>query len=339
METTPQETTTPQVPEAGLQEPTTEPTSAESPTGLETLPQPSPESASEGGEPGQAPTEGEPPEYTPNFEFTVKDKKLEFDEWARPFVKDKETEAKFREMFEKAHGLEEVKTHRQSLRDELNTLKTEKTQLDTSLKQLSSYVQNKDYNSFFETLKIPKEDIIRYAVDELKYQELSPEQRREIDAHRQQTSRLSELELQNQQLLEQSQQAIRSQAEFQLNSELSKPDIASIAQNYDARIGKPGAFRQEVINRGAYYETVHGQTIPAAQAVQEIVQLIGGQASTSPQASTTPQQPSPSQVVATQKTKPVIPNVQGSGSNSPYKKQPTSVEDLRKMRDQMLAQS
>lgn len=324
-----QETTTTEVPPQETQQ-------AESPTGLDAL-----RAQAEGATTTEAPAaepQGEPEPYTPNFEFTVKDKKLEFDEWARPYVKDKETEAKFRDMFERVHGLDEVKAHRDTIRNELKETKEKYATLDGGLNQLNTYLQNNDFRSFAERLKIPKDMIIRYAIDELKYQELSPEQRQEIDTQRNQQGQLTDLQLQNQQLLQQNEQYVMQQAEFQLNSELQKPDVTQIAQAYDARLGKPGAFRQEVINRGAYYEQVHGKTITAAQAVQEIVQVIGGQASNSPQANTTPQQPTPSQVVATQKEKPVIPNVQGGGSNSPYKKRPQSIDDLRKMREQMLSQ-
>lgn len=282
-------------------------------------------------------TEGEqtePTPYTPNFEFTVKDKKLEFDEWARPFVTDSEKEAKFREVFEKAHGLEEVKSHRDAIRDENKTLKDENTRINEGLSTVNTYLQNNDMKSFFEALGVPKEKILRYAVDELKYQEMAPEERQEYDAYRQQQTKLSQLELNNQQMYQQNQEMVKQQAEFALTQEMSKPDISQIAQAYDTRVGQPGAFKKEVINRGIQYE-VQGTVITAAQAVQEIAQLVGHTAS---QQATAPTHaaPTPSQVVATQQSKPVIPNVQGGGSSSPYKKQPNSLDDLKKLREQMM---
>ena len=287
-----------------------------------------------------APEEGEAPEadpYTANFEFSVKDKKLEFDEWARPFVTNKETEDKFREVFEKAHGLEGVKTHRDTIRTERDEIKDKYDKVDQGLKGLNTYVQNKDFNSFFKTLNIPKEDILRYAIDEFKYQEMTPEQRQDIDAHRGQQARLSELELANQEMVNQNQAMMRQQSEFELNTEMTKPEISQIAQAYDARVGQPGAFRNEVINRGIQYESTQNKTITAAQAVQEIVQLVGGNISQNASVGTNKTQQPASQVVAQQAKKQVMSNVQGSGSGSPYKKQPKSIEDLRKLHATMTA--
>lgn len=288
------------------------------------------------GETDQPEKTGEP-EWQPNYKFKVKDKELEFDDWVKPLVT-KETQDKFREVFEKAHGIDAVKQDRQSLREELRAIREEKERIDTSLQYLSQYVQKKDYRSFFEALQIPKEEILRYAIDELKYQEMSPEQRQEIDAYRQNQYRLSQLEMQNQQLMREYESMTQAQKVNELESELSRQDIAEMARSYDARVGEPGAFRKEVISRGAYWESVHGQTISAKQAVDEVLRLVGGTVGSAPQAGAPSQTMTPGQAVVQNRQKPVIPNVQGASGSSPAKKRPGSIEDLRRMREQMLSQ-
>lgn len=339
METTTVEPTQELAPEIGGT-PTPEETEAQTDlaASAETTPDVSADTA--GDKPAVEATKGgEAEAYTPNFEFTANEEKKEFDEWARGLVKDKETEAKFRDMFEKAYGLDSVKKNRNELRDELKTARSERKDLDERLDTISTYVANKDFRSFFEALQIPKDDILKYAIDELKYNELSPEQRQAVDAQRAQQTRLSQLEVQNQTLAQQYESTVRQQKESELGSELSRQEVTQVAQTYDARVGRPGAFRDEVIKRGAYYESTMGQTITATQAVNEVMQLIGAQASTETQTVTTPQQPATqSQVVAQQQKKPVIPNVQGQSGVSPHRKTPTSLDDLKRMRDQMMSQ-
>jgi hypothetical protein len=276
--------------------------------------------------------EPETPAYEPDFKFKVKDKELEFDEWLRPVVKDKETEEKVRDILTKAHGIDELKTTRDTLKADLETIRTEKQRQDQALGVVESYIKNKDYRSFFDALGIPKADVIRYAVEELKFQEMTPEQQAVVQQQWQEKNRLATLETQNQSLQQQQQQLVQQQAEFELNSQLSKSDVSQIAAAYDARVGTPGAFRQEVINRGAYHEAVSGKVISAEQAIQEVMSLVGGSVQAQPES--VPQ--TPQGHASVQKTKPVIPNIQGTAGTSPAKRIPKSIEDLRKMRDQML---
>lgn len=294
-----------------------------------------PEAEAEGEPTAEASAEGEIPQYNPNFKFNVKGKELEFDEWVQPFVKDEETEKRFRDIFERAHGLDEVKNDRQSLRAELKTVREEKAKIDESLQHLSSFVQAKDYRSFFEALGIPKADVLKYAVEELKYQEMSPEQRYEIDARRSERQRLSQLEMQNQRLQQTYEQQLREQKTAELDAELQRPDIQTIAQSYDARAGQAGAFRNEVIARGTYYETAHGQIISVKQAVDEVLRLMGGpQQSPAQQAGQQTQAAGQSQAPVIKKDKPVIPSMGGGSSGSPARRQPRSIEDLRKLYDE-----
>jgi hypothetical protein len=275
--------------------------------------------------------------YTPNLKYSIKDKEYEFDEWARDHIVDKETEDKFRDLFTKASGIDEIKTDRDQYKESYATTKEKLEVLDQQLAQLGTYISNKDYGSFAKALQIPKEDLIQFAIEELKYQELPPEQRQYIDQQRQERERLASLEYQNQMLSQQSQQMVQERALSELNMELSKPEVSQLAQEYDARVGQPGAFRQEVINRGAYHEAVNKKVITAGQAVNEVVNLLGG--SIKPQADSAPsQQPSSQRTVAANQ-KPVIPNIGGSSGSSPSGKVYNSIEDLIKRRDELVSQN
>jgi hypothetical protein len=126
----------------------------------------------------------------------------------------------------------------------------------------------------------------------------------------------------------------QQQAQFELGQELAAPTVASVITAYDTRAGKPGAFRAEVIRRGQYYEAVHKISPPARQLVEEVLSLVGTQ-----QAQSGPldsPQDMPSQAMSNQQQKPIIPSFSGGGSKSPTsRKVPSSIDDLRKMRQNL----
>lgn len=263
--------------------------------------------------------------YTPNYAFKVKDKEHQFDDFVKAAIRDADTEKKARELYEKAYGLDEVKSHRQKLQEELGTIQPKYQAVEKSLQALGGFVQKKDYRSFFEALQIPKEDVIRYAVEELKFRDLPPEQKAELESRRQQEQQFALIQEQNQTYAQQMQDLVMRQAEFELTSEISKPEISQLAQSYDARVGQPGAFKAEVIRRGAYYETVMQQNVPASQLVKEVATLIGVVPQGLP-ATGTPQ----GNAVAAHEKKPTIKSFQGSSGSAPVKKVFTSIDDIRK---------
>ena len=271
--------------------------------------------------------------YKPNFKFKVKDKELEFDDVVKPLIKTKDLEAKFREMYEKSHGIEEVKAAREAFKQQADEIKQKYQTMETSLQTLGTYVKKGDFRTFFQALNIPKEQIINYAIQELKYQELPPEQRAALDAQREQEQALMQASYQNQTLQQQMANLVQQQATFELNQELASPTVAQAISAYDARLAKPGAFRAEVIRRGQYYEAVHKISPPASQLVQEVLSLVGVQAQTQ-QGSQASSQDLSGQTQS-QQQKPVISSFSSGGNKSPTRKVPTSVEDLRRMRQNL----
>jgi hypothetical protein len=282
------------------------------------------------------PEQQAPIAYTPTLKFKVKDKELDFDDFVKPIIKDKETEAKLRDLYEKAYGLDEVKADRTSLKEKVRASEEKYSQVETSLKALGQYAQKKDFRTFFDILSIPKQDIINYAIEELKYQELPAEQRAMVDAQRQRELEYEAQVTQTQTMQKQMQDLVLQQVTMELNQELARPDYAQAQSAYDARVGRPGALKAEIIRRGQYYEAVHKTSPPASQLVAEVLQLVGAM-NPVPQNGVGASQgtlATQSQAVQPQ-NKPVIPSFSSGGaSKSPVKKQPTSIDDLRKLRQQ-----
>lgn len=269
--------------------------------------------------------------YTPNFKFKVKDKEFEIDEWARAAVKDAAMEKKVKELYEKAYGLDDVKADRETLKKKIAEIEPKFTSIQKSLGLLSQHIQKGDMRSFFEALKIPKEHVLRYALEEFKFEDLPAEQKAAIQAQREQERQLLQLNEQNQMYAQQMQQLALQQANTELSTALSKPEIASVAQAFDARAGKPGAFKAEVIKRGQLYETLNGTSITVEQAVNEVVALIGGLPQAAPDATQGGQQ---SNAEALQQ-KPVIKNFSGASQTSPTKKVFSSIDEIRKERQKL----
>jgi len=276
------------------------------------------------------------PEWKPDYTFKVKDTQHEFDDFIRPIV-NKDNYDKIKDLYSKAYGLDEVKAAREKLEEENKNLSTVRNQFEKqnkSLGYLGSLIKGKDYHTLFNELKIPDQEILSYSLDRVKYQELSPEEKREYDGNIEIRQRQRTLEDQNRYL----QSQIESQA---VNTRMSEVDnllrsgqINDIVKDFDTRVGRPGAFREEVVKRGqmAYYST--GKDISVNEAVNEVASLYGRQLPGSDgggsASSLTSQQYSQGNA-----PKKVIPNIR-SGGASPARKLPTSIADLKKAADSFI---
>ena len=263
--------------------------------------------------------------YSPNFKFKVLDKELEFDEFLRGAVKDPETEKKVRELYEKAHGLESVKTDRTTLRNELAQTKEKIGQTDAALETIGNFVRQGDFDSFFEALRIPKENILKYAL-ELVQREQDPNKRAQWEANRQAQQQTQYYQTQAQDLEQRQAQFSMQQKEFELSHVMTRPEISGIVQAYDAGMGQPGAFRQYVIRMGQALES-GGHDVSTEQAVQEAVRHLQA---VNPNLAVAPTGQQAAGNVVQPNQKPVIPNIQGRGT-SPVRSTYRSLDDLRKL--------
>lgn len=263
--------------------------------------------------------------YTPKGKFKVAGKEQAVAPWLLSAIKEEAHEKELVELHEKAFGLEKVKGHRDQLQSEVSQVKQHYQTLATEVKQASDFVRAGDYGSFFSMLGIPEEAIIKYAVDRVK---MSPEAKaaevREREARSQGTQAQSQVEQLNSQIQRQAAQ-IRSQ---ELTGELSKPEVSSVRQAFDAAHGD-GAFWNEVVARGRLALQMSGKDITAAQAVSEVVRLIGPGYST-PKTTPGAENAGGAPVGGAPAKPQVIPVVKGSGA-SPAKTRPKNLDDLRKM--------
>ena len=106
---------------------------------------------------------------------------------------------------------------------------------------------------------------------------------------------------------------------------LARPEINGAMREFDGRLGRVGAFRDEVIRRGIAENEWSGRDLSAEQSVSEVMNLMGR--------GVAPGQPTNTGMYPQNNSHinpPIIPNVQGKGV-SPVRQRSTSIEDLKKL--------
>lgn len=276
---------------------------------------------------GKITVEGEkteaPPAYNPNYKFKVMDKEYEVDEWLRPVIKNQEMEKKVKELYEKAYGLESIKPKHQAIKEELEQTKAKVAETDKALDILGKYVAENDFDSFFEGLNIPKNKILEYALELVRREQMSPEQKAQWEHSRQAKEAARYYEVENARLQQSQQQFAVQQRTFELDMALGVPEAKVVADAYNAGMGSPGAFKDYCIQIGQAY-AARGQDIPATQAVSEAIKHLKA---INPSLGAAVVAGGAQVVQASQK--PVIPNIQGRGTSA-VKPAVKSLEDLKK---------
>lgn len=273
-----------------------------------------------------------PVEFKPDFKLKVMDEEKEIPEAFRALMKDEKSAKEVKEVFEKYYGHDFTKPKYETLKSTHSELQKTYQQVESQINDLKSDFQRGDLDSFFSKLNIPKETILQYALQKVQYEQLPPDQKQLMDDKQTAERERILLQRQNQQLSQTFESQMQQARRMALDTELARSDIKSAADVFDARVGKPGAFRQEIINRGQLAWTQRNVDLSPGQAVEEVMRIFGLQgapASASPQ-----NQPAPASAAVPPQA-PTIPNVGGAKATSPVRQKPRSIEDLKKMAAEM----
>ncbi len=319
--------------------PSAVPTPAPAPTGLEALKAkatsaPSPSAGLPDPNKGlvpEAPAAVIPPAFQPNWKFKAFGKEHEIDEFWRGLIKDADSEKKVKDVFTKSHAFEDMKTRYEGTSKDFQELLSDHQALDKDVKKVMSFRNSRDFDNFFQALRISDQEIFEYVQKKINLLE-NPEQRKAAEMQAMERQKLYDTSQENERLHGQYQQQAVQARTMQLDMVLSRPDVSKVASLFDEKQGRLGAFRDIVIDEAAnhYFQTGGdngGKDLSAEEATQRVLQKWG-KFFDAPQAPLegTPQIAPQPQVVA----KPVIPVTPGKGS-SPIKKAPKSLDDLRAM--------
>ena len=214
-------------------------------------------------------------EYTPDYGYSVRDEKFEFDEWIRPAVTSKEQEDAIRDMYTKARGLEGV----QQNFEKTNTRLKEIEEQSTRYKEESEYatqgleglkkLAKDDFSSFAHIVGINDDSIMKYATQRLDYKDKPEYERQELDRERSNRAQSYERNIEMDNLRRQNEKLVFDRHKAKMEEAYRPPEIASFRAEFDKRMGE-GAFEQNVKNYGSQQYQINKQYVEPMVAVQTI---------------------------------------------------------------------
>lgn len=271
--------------------------------------------------PAEVTTEG----WAPSYKFKVYDKEMEFPEEYRAYIKDGDTEKKFRELFEKAYALDEHKKIHQKVLGNLDEYKGQASSVQGKYDQTLDGVKRiykmsqTDLDSFFDVYKIPQQKIFEWARQKLSEGDLPPEEQQYRQSLRERAMAASNYEIELENMKRQNQSMITQQHEMNMQAALSSQEASSFSAQFDSRFGQ-GAFLQHVQDYGAKAYNLEKRYASPYEAVKAVMQYYGAAINTTP-SQTTP---------ADNGQKPVIPNVGTGRGSSPVKPKFKNLDQMKK---------
>lgn len=249
------------------------------------------------------------PSYEPTWKYQFDGTEKELDPFWRPLVKDKETNQK---VLDAVQQLEAFPKWKQKATEYEETVET--------VKQLSELFQKGDHERVLEALGYKDEVLFDLVRQKLERSKLPPEQRAVLDEKRKLQLENEKLLRDNQSYQSSAQRELARVTDYQLDTELGKAEYKKVVDAYDGAYGS-GAFKKRLYATGEAMVTSLGRHVPPAELLETVMRDYA---------------PFLKQASAPAVEQPkVIPQVSG-GNGSPGKKAVTSVDDLKKLRRQMI---
>lgn len=284
----------------------------------------------------------------------MEQKELDIDKKFADFMKESpENALAVRRLHEQAHGIESFKERLTETRAVATKAIQDNDHLKEGLASLRNTYQSAvnsgnllKLDNFFAKMNIPQDVIMQYAIKKAELTEMDPVQRQAI-LGRQQAEQQAEEAAEQQRRMNDTMATTVTQLKLaQVDTLLSRSEVANFAKAYDAQLGREGAFRKAVIQTGqlAWYQ--RGEDLSAEQAIRHVVTDFEALAKSFPNpgaaqpganGGNTAAATGPNGKPVVQRTTKTIPNIQGR-SSSPLKSKPRSVEDLQKIYKEMTAE-
>lgn len=264
----------------------------------------------------------ETPEWQPNYKYKYRGEEKEIDDpYFRSVIKDPDSEKKFRDLYERAEATSFYKQDFYDIRKKYEDIAPKYQELDSQLKKIATVYEKGDMDLFFKGLGVDEKKVFEWVAKKLQYEQLPEDQKRLYDENRDARVRSLGMEEELAYHREQAAKEAVNARSFQLERELGKADVQSIASEYDAIYGN-GSFEKEVVRAGQFEWLTNKRDISAVEAVQMVVGKVKPIVERLQSAGTpaNPSMPKPK----------VITNLAAS-SNMPAKRRITSIEDLKKL--------
>jgi hypothetical protein len=272
--------------------------------------------------------------FAPNLKFKVRNQEFDVPKWMQSSITDEASQTAAVDLLTRAQGLDVVKQAYTKLEENFNTTFATAEGYKQVTNELRRHYQRGDFDSFFKRLNIPVEKVLQWVADKVDYQESTPEQRRLIEARKVSDQRAWSLEEQALEYQSTYEQQAVSARETALSSALEKPEVKSVIEVFDAKVGKPGAFRDEVIRRGQLAAITRKVDLSPEDAIKEVLSMVNP-FMTSAQAPQGPAAPvvtaaATEPAVLPKKEIPVIPRISGGAQSPTPQNKYKSIDDLKK---------
>jgi len=264
--------------------------------------------------------------YVPNYKYKAALQEKDLDPFFHPLIKDPESEKKVKELFSKVDAFDFVKGKKEHAETQFQSLMNDYENMSGTVSKFNESVQKGDLASAFRLAGITKEQVFKYAQQQIQLMEMPPEQRQQYEQYESAQAQNSELEQKVSSIQKQFEAQATQNRVMQLDFHLARPEIAQFANAWDKN-GEPGSFRQFVVEEAkkAFFE--RKVDLSPEEAVASVMQRFGKFLNVG---DTTAQPPQAVVQQTPQSQKPVIPNITGKAA-SPIKKMPNSIEDLRRL--------
>lgn len=290
--------------------------------------------------PGEQPLPGAAA-YAPDFKYKAQGKEFEIPEKFKALITDKASEEELKTLFGKSQTVEEYKSSIDTLKKDLGERSTALNSYQSGVQQLRQIAAKGDWDTWFQKLNIPPEKIYQWVLDKVNYNQLPAEQRSQMDAQRDLKRQAEMAQEQVGQASAREMHLATQMKSLQLEQTLGKADVKSMGDAFDSRAGKPGAFRDAIIEHGKAVWALSNFTVDLTpeQAIADFVQKYGNPSAfaNQPGAAGAVHQSDATTTSSANAQPPVkvIPNVAGR-STSPVKQKPKNMDDLKRLRDQAI---
>lgn len=224
-------------------------------------------------------------EYSPDLTYRVHDELLSFDEKVKEYIKSKEDEEFFRDLYTKAGGIDVIKPKLEKYREEAHSYKS-------SVEELTEKVRNSDkswdyynnllasgskgdsesINTLLDLMKIDDQILGRVLADRL---EMTPAQKSLVSSRSEAAHRNYELEQKNASMEQRMAEFERQQAEAAISSTINSEKYLDIINFVDEKLGKD-TFLNEVKTLGIDLEVNQGKEVTVEQVADLIANKYRG---------------------------------------------------------------
>lgn len=277
--------------------------------------------------------------YQANFKFKAAGKEHEIPEFLRSVIKDQKTEKYMQELFEKAYGLPTLKERFQETKSQFQELSQTHNYVMGTIQEAQQAYRSGDLDTVFELFKIDPNKVLNWAVKQVEYSQMPPEQRQLIEAQRAEQRRNAELMKQQQYMTQEQMETQTRYIGEMLNLVLERPDYQQISQSYDSRKGRPGAFRDLVAQIGESEYALTRKVLSPLEAVKKAVDLLGempGSAQQPAAAAPAQTQATPQAAPAKKQTLPNLAEANARSNMAPAKAKYRSIDDLKRRHQELL---